>query len=129
MKKIEAKTEGQYLYIGAFDLQNDNKDVFIYTTNEKVHFNIRNAVSTFQNIDDKINLKDLKLICRESNIKANIYPNGNIAFSKLESSNDELKTCYLSMVSTSIASYIICVAFEETQPMLYKAQLVSVFLL
>jgi hypothetical protein len=127
MRKIEAKTEGQYLYVGAFDLSDKNKDVIVYT-NEKVVFNIQNAVSTIQNLEEKITLKDLKLICKESNIKANIYPSGNIGFSKLDSSDDELKTCYLSTVSTIIANYIICIAFEETQPMLYKAQLVSVFL-
>lgn len=128
MKKIEAKTEGKYLYAGTFDLTDDNKSV-VFNTNEKVVFNIQNAIESFKFIEQKINLSDLKLICKESGIKANIYPNGNVSFSKLDSSADELKTCYLSIVSTSNANYIICIAFDETQPALYKAQLVSVFIM
>lgn len=127
MKKLEFKTKGKYLYAGAFDLSDDNKFVFFYT-NEKVVFNIQNAIVSFQSIESKISLNDLKHICKESNIKATIYPSGNIGFSKLDSSDDELKTCYLSIISTSSADYIICVTFDETQPKLYKAQLVSVFL-
>jgi hypothetical protein len=128
MKKIEAKTEGKYLYEGVFDLTGNNKSVSFHT-NEKVVFNIQNAIGSFQNLEQKISISDLKQICKESNIKANIYPNGNVSFSKLDSSDDELKTCYLSNVSTSNANYIICIAFDETQPTLYKAQLVSVFLI
>lgn len=128
MKKLEFKTEGKYLYTGAFYLSDDNKTVFFYA-NEKIEFNIQNAVTSFQSIEPKISLNDLKQICKESNIKAIIYPNGNIGLSKLDSSDDELKTCYLSIVSTNSASYIICIAFDETQPSLYKSQLVSVFLI
>lgn len=128
MKKIETKTEGKYLYTGGFDLTDDNKTIFFHT-DEKIEFNIQSAIGSFKNIEQKISLSDLKQICKESNIKANIYPNGNVSFSKLDSSDDELKTCYLSQVSTSKANYIICVAFDETQPTLYKAQLVSVFLI
>jgi len=128
MKKIEVKTDGKYLYAGAFDITDDKKSVYFYT-NEKVVFNIQNAISPFKNIEQNISLNDLKQICKESNIKANIYPNGNVSFSKLDSTNDELKTCYLSEISTNNANYIVCVAFDETQPNLYKAQLVSVFLI
>ncbi len=128
MKKINFKTEGKYLYTGAYDLSDNNKVVYFYT-NEKVVFNIQNVIETFKSLEPKISLNNLKQICMESNIKATIYPNGNIGFRKLDSSVDELKTCYLSLVSTRNTSYIICVAFDETQPMLYKAQLISVFLI
>jgi|GEM_PF-6911071 len=128
MRKIEFKTEGQYLYAGAFDISDDNKNVSFYT-GERIDLNIQNAVGSFKNIESNFNLAELKQICIESNIKATIYPSGNIGFNKLDSSDDELKTCYLSIVSTSMSNYLICVAFEETQPSLYKAQLVSVFLI
>jgi hypothetical protein len=128
MKRIEFETTGQYIYSGAFDVSEDNKDVSVYA-NEKIDFSIQNAIGSFQKIESIINLSELKFICKESNIKAIIYPNGNVGFSKLDSSDDELKSCYLSHASTENNNYIICVAFDETQPMLYKAQLINVFLL
>ena len=127
MRKIEAKTDGKYLYVGTFDLEDEIKDITL-NTNDKIVFSIRQVVSSIQNLEEKISLKDLKQICKESNIKAVIYPSGNIGLSKLDSSDNELKTCYLSFVSTNTENYVLCVAFEETQPMLFKAQLVSVFL-
>ena len=69
MRKIEAKTDGKYLYTGAFDLIDDSKFVY-FQTNEKVVFNIQNAIVSFQNLEPRISLNDLKQICKESNIKA-----------------------------------------------------------
>ena len=128
MRKIEFNTEGQYLYAGTFDISDDNKNVSFYA-GERIDFNIQNAVGSFKNIESNVSLTELKQICIESNIKATIYPSGNIGFNKLDSSDDELKTCYLSLVSSNMSTYLICFAFEETQPALYKAQLVSVFLI
>jgi hypothetical protein len=128
MRKIEFKTEGQYLYIGAFDVSDDNKIVSFYI-DERIDLNIQNAVGSFDKVESIVSLSELKQICIESKIKATIYPSGRIGFSKLDSSEDELKTCYLSIVSTNSSNYLICVAFDETQPALYKAQLVSVFLI
>lgn len=128
MKKIEFKTAGQYIYVGTFDLSEDNKKVVVYT-DETIEFIIHDIIGSFPNLESKLSLSDLKLICKESNIKAIIYPNGNVGFSKLDSSSDELKTCYLSLVSTKHNQYVICIAFDETQPMLYKGQLISVFLI
>lgn len=127
MKKIEAKTENHYLYKGAFDSPDGNKRVSFYT-DEKVEFNIQDAVGSFKNIDARLSINDLKQMCKDSNIKATVYPSGYVGFSKLDSSIDELKTCYISEISTIKTNYIVCVAFDETQPMLYKAELVSVFL-
>jgi len=128
MKKLDLSNEKQYIYVGSFDLPNATTIVSINIP-EKVEFDIRKAVNSFQEIENKISLSELKKICADSNIKATIYPNGNVGFRKLDSSNDELKTCYLSLASTEINNYLICIAFEETQPTLYKGQLVSIFLL
>lgn len=126
MKKIEFKTTEMYLYTGAYDISEENKLVSIYT-DEKIEFNIKDLIQPFQRIEHKFTLSQLKYICKESNIKTTIYPNGNISFSKLDSVDEILKTCYLSIVSSSQKEYVFCVAFDEFQPMLYKAQMISVF--
>ncbi len=127
MKKIEFKTYDMYLYAGAYDFSEENKMVSIYT-DEKIEINLRNLIQPFHRIEHKVSLLQLKYICKESNIKAIIYPNGNISFSKLDSVDEILKTCYLSIISTTEKEYLFCVAFDEFQPMIYRAQMVSIFI-
>ncbi len=126
MKIIEFKTAEMYLYTGVYDISEENKMVSIYT-DENIEINIKDLIQPFQRIEHKITLSQLIYICKESNIKATIYPNGNISLSKLDSVDDILKTCYLSIISSSNKEYAFCVAFDEFQPMLYKAQMISVF--
>ncbi|MBL7810898.1 MAG: hypothetical protein JNL57_01625 [Bacteroidetes bacterium] len=128
MKKIEYTTEGSYLYTGAFDSPNENK-IVQFSTDEKIAFNIEKAIETSNDCHESLDIHDLKKICKESGIKVTIYPSGKMALSKLDSSQDELKSCFLTKVATGKANYLVCFAFEETQPALYKAKIVSVYIL
>ncbi len=126
--RLEIKTKNDYLYTGTFDLSDNNKNITVNSI-EPIQFNLNEALNSPSDISKTLSIEDLKEICRISKIKATIYPNGNLSFRKLDSSVDELKSCYVFIVTNTKNKYAISIAFDETQPMLYKAQLLDVFLI
>lgn len=127
MNKITINNQiEKYIYTGAFDLNNENKIVKI-NVGEEIYIDINIAVNSTRETLNKLSIEEVKQICNSNNIKATIYPSGNASFSKLDSNDDELKNCYISIVQNTINKYLICIAFDETQPAFYKAQLLSVF--
>ena len=127
LRKIRIEEKNKYLYAGAFDISDEGKLIRLKIEDHIIELNMNTAVNSTAKVTESLSLVDIKEICSNSNIYASIFPSGNILFRKLESSDDELKSCYLSIVEGQTNKYLICIAFDETQPTLYKAQLVSVF--
>lgn len=128
MRPMAINNLNDYLYVGQCDSSTE-KIIVTIDLDEPMHLDIKEAVSNHNVVMKFLSITDLIEICRLSDLKATIFPNGNISLRKLDSSNDELKTCYLTIVKTMKCNCLLCIAFDETQPTLYKAQLVSVFLL
>lgn len=120
------KSDSKYLYTGMFDTNEKNKIVNIQLE-ENLIIDLNIAVTSTKEAVQKLTIKEIQLICSSERIKAIIYPTGNISFRKLDSSNDELKSCYLSIFESKGKDYIVCIAFDETQPALYKAELLGIY--
>jgi len=119
----ETKNKNHIIYVGSFDL-NENNTLSIKLKEKDLLIDIKRAVDSNNIICKSLTIKDIQFICKTSEIKCIIYPNGNISFTRLDSSTSELKTCYLSLFDNK---YIVCFAFDETQPTLYKAELLNVY--
>jgi hypothetical protein len=65
-------------------------------------------------------------LCKAFKVKMTVFPSGNITLRKLDSSDDKLKDCYWLEHVINGQRYVACIAFEETQPTLYQAQVVGV---
>ncbi len=124
LTKIDLKNKNHLIYTGAFDLTENKITIPISLKEKDLLINIKTAISSNNTTCELLTIKELQYICKTSEIKSIIYPNGNISFRRLESSTSELKTCYLSLFKNK---YIVCIAFDETQPTLYKAELLNVY--
>lgn len=122
IRKIKVETLSSYLYVGPFDISDANKIITLGFNKQAITFNLNEVLNNKSTLLDKLNVDEIKEICKMSNIKASFYPSGSLSFSKLDSSDDELKSCYVSIVENK---YVLVIAFDETQPALYKAQLVG----
>lgn len=127
ISSIDISEINKDIYTGQFDASVEGKQILLELS-EPILIDLNIAVSSNIEVGIRIGIEDLRSICSLSAIKANIYPNGNISFQKLSSSRDELKTCYLSFAKSPMATYVICIAFDEIQPTLYKAQLLDIYL-
>jgi len=127
IKKIEnIIPEPKYIYTGSFDISEEGK-LIVLDSDENISIDMNMAVNSTKETVQKLTIEEVQLICRLDRIKAIFYPNGNVGFRKLDSSNDELTSCYLSITETQGKEYLVCISFDETQPTLYKAELLSIY--
>lgn len=122
MRKIPFELTANCLFEGQLD-ENNPGVVSVKIEGKLVTFDLIKLVSDSSTIK-YFNIINVIEICKICNIKSVIYPNGRISFSKLDSSEDELKTCYVSQINNQ---YLVVVALDEVQPMIYRAQLLTVF--
>jgi plasmid maintenance system killer protein len=122
MRKINIQLSTDFIYAGQLN-ENVPKNVTLNIEGNLVVFDLLKIVNDIETTRN-LSVRNIQEICRTCNIKTTIYPNGGIKFSKLESSKDELKTCYVSRINEE---YLIVIALDETQPMIYKSELLCVF--
>lgn len=126
LKKINCLNQNTFIYNGVYD--NDNNEIKIYfdIEKEKLEINLRNHICVGNPHLEFLTIQQTKTLASDLNLEVTIFPNSNIHFTKWNST-DELQTCYISILTTRISKYIICIAFDETQPMIYKAELLGIF--
>ncbi len=124
LSNVEKQYPNLIIYQGMLDKESENPTIEI-TMGESRPLPIRLKEIYNKRWISALSVEELKTISKLFNIKANIYPSGNISFSKLDSSEDELKQCFLMRENFNNDTYYICVALEEIQASVYKSQLVG----
>lgn len=113
------------IFTGGSDAISKSKKISI-NVGDDLEISLSDLLNASNQFNFEFNIDDLKTLCQLNQLKATIYPNGNLSFRKLDSSPDELKSCYFISCSSLENRYLICFALEEIQPMIYKAELINV---
>jgi hypothetical protein len=121
ISKINSLFDHGCIYDGAYDLSSSPKKISINVEDEHLIIDL-DKIDNSQDIADNLSIDELKQICELSGIKMILYPDKSFTFRKLDSSEDELKSCYL----LEFKKYIMCIAFDEVQPTRYRAEIVSI---
>lgn len=113
------------LYHGTYE-SIEEKKILINIKEVTLSIDLKKIIENDNSIISTLQLHEITAISTLLGVKTIVYPNNNFSVRKLDSTDDELKTCFIGKVNNS-NNIFICLAFEETQPFVYKAELIGVF--
>lgn len=125
MKLLLKKSD--QIYKGTFDIDEQGKIINLsLPTSEQLIFNLNDIINQTKTTIENLSVLQIKQICFLLEVKLTIYPNGNIRVMKLDSNTDILKDCYMGIYESNKQKYLVCIAFAEIRPTIYKAELMGV---